>query len=337
VPASAWSPRELLRPPPHRGPLIAAGAVLLTVGLALLELRLHLGAGVHVLILGAAAALVLGLGAQAPNEGGRPPAYQSVLLVAGLLLLAVALLRLADALGAGLTGGPSSGTVVWTGFVEAVVAGWVAAFRRSAVAALISALAAGVALLAALDLLFAPSSFAPARWVLLVLAVVLVVGSLALRAGSPRHAELLVDGAALAILTIALQALVAVVLGVIVPFASVPQNPLPGFWELVVLAAGCGLVAYGAVDRSPGPAWLGVANLLAFVAIAGTGGETLRWWPLTLIVLGLVTLAAALRPRSPLPPEPPAAGYRAGEQPLAARSAEDEIVVRVRDDRPGSG
>jgi hypothetical protein len=337
VPASPWSPRELLRPPPHRGPLIAAGAVLLTVGLALMELRLHLGAGVHVLILGVAAVLVLGLGAQAPNEGGRPPAYQSVLLVAGLLLLFAALLRVADAVGADFSGGPPAGALVWTGLAEAAVAGWVAAFRRSAIAALISALAAGIAVLAAIDWLFAPGSFAPARWILLLLAIVLVIASLALRAGSPRHAELLVDGAALAILVIALQALVAVVLGAVVPFASVPQNPLPGFWELVVLAAGCGLVAYGAVDRSPGPAWLGVANLLAFIALAGQGGETLRWWPVTLIALGLVVMVAGLRPRDPLPPEPPGAEYRAGDQPLAARSAPDDIVVRVRDERPGSG
>jgi hypothetical protein len=336
VPASPWSPRELLRPPPHRGPLIAAGAVLLAVGLALVEVRLDLGAGVHVLILGAAAALVLGLGTQAPNEGGAPPAYQSVLLVSGLLLLVVALLRLADVLGADVSGGPASSTVAWTALVEALVAGWVAVFRRSAVAALISALAAGIALLAAMDWLFDPSSFTAARWILLVLAIALVIGSLALRAGRPRHAELLVDGAALAILTIALQALVAVVLASIVPFVSAPADPLPGFWELVVLAAGCGLVAYGAVDRSPGPAWLGVANLLAFVALAGQG-ETLRWWPAMLIALGIGTMAAGLRPRVPLPPEPPAAGYRTGDQPLAARSAEDEIVVRVRDEGPGSG
>ena len=34
-----------------------------------------------------------------------------------------------------------------------------------------------------------------------------------------------------------------------------------------MLAAGCGLVAYGAVDRAPGAAYLGFANLLAFVVV----------------------------------------------------------------------
>ena len=43
---------DLLRPPAHRGPLIAAGAVVLAVGVVLEELRLgdKLPIGVHVLI-----------------------------------------------------------------------------------------------------------------------------------------------------------------------------------------------------------------------------------------------------------------------------------------------
>ena len=94
---------ELLRPPAHRGPLIAAGAVLFTAGIALEEQRLDevLPNGVHVLI-------VAGRGRADPrprrcrrgSEGGRPAAYQSVLLVCGLLLLEGALLELADLLGA---------------------------------------------------------------------------------------------------------------------------------------------------------------------------------------------------------------------------------------------
>ena len=325
-------PHELLRPPPHRGPLIAAGAVLLTVGLGLTELRLggDVAAGVHLLVLAAGAALVLGLGLQAPNEQGRPPAYQSVLLVCGLLLLYAALLRLGDALGADFVGTIPDPTLVWTGVVMAAAAGWVAAFRRSAVCALIAAGAAGVAALAALDWILDPSSFAPSRWLLLVFAIALVLASLVLRASRPRHAELLVDVAALAILALAAQALLGVLVQSLLPFTGPPDQPLPGFWELVVLAAGCGLVAYGAVDGAPGPAWLGTANLAAFVLAVAQGPATLRWWPVVLLMLGAGTMIAGLRPRRPLPPEP--RGYRAGEQPLAARADGDEIVVRVRDE-----
>jgi hypothetical protein len=100
-----------------------------------------------------------------------------------------------------------------------------------------------------------------------------------------------------------------------------------------VFAVGCGLVAYGAVDRTPGPAYLGVANLAAFVVSAGTSTEvTLLYWPLLILLLGLGAMFTGLRPRSPLPPEPSA--YHAGSLPLASRTDDDEPVLRVRDDSP---
>ncbi|MGH2949568.1 MAG: hypothetical protein ACRDPC_25480, partial [Solirubrobacteraceae bacterium] len=293
---------DILRPPPHRGPLIAAGAVVLTTGLALLELRLELAAAVHVLILGAVAALVLALGTQAPNEDGRPPAYQSVLLVTGLLLLYAALLRLADALGADFDTLPA-GALVWTGVLQCAASLWIATQRRSAVCLLIAAIAGGIALLAAFDWIFDPGTFTASRWILLLIAIGLAVGSLALRAGAPRHAEMLVDGAGLAILAIGLQAVVGWLVGSLTLLGVPPDTPLPNFWELVLVGAGCGLVAYGAVDRAPGPAWLGVANLAVFALLAGAGSdETLYWWPLLLILIGAGAMAAGLRPRRPLPP-----------------------------------
>ena len=127
--------QDLLRPPPHRGPLIAAGAVVLAVGLALAELRLNaepLAPIWHFLVLAFAAGLTLALGLQAPNEGGKPPAYQSVLLVTGLLLLFPALLRLADVLGADLPDGFPAGELTWTALIEAGAALYAGFRRRSA-------------------------------------------------------------------------------------------------------------------------------------------------------------------------------------------------------------
>ena len=319
--------------------------MVLAVGLALAELRLGdaIGVAAHLLILALAAGMVLGIGLQARAEAGRPPAYQSVLLVTGLLLLYGALLRLADALGADF-GGPGAatgardtvvwsllppGAMVWTSLALAGVAAWTSFTRRSAVALLIAAIAAGLALLAALAWIFDADSQGAYRFLLLALAIGLALGALALRRSRPHHAEQLVDAAGLAILLIPLVALAA---GVLTVLGEAPGDLLPGFWELVVLAAGCGLLAFGAVDGVPGAAYLGVANLLAFVAVVAiTPDQTLLWWPLLLILLGLGALAAGLRPRSPLPPEPDP--YRAGEQPLAAR-ADEEITLRVRDDSP---
>ncbi len=71
-------------------------------------------------------------------------------------------------------------------------------------------------------------------------------------ASEPRHAEQLVNAAGVAILAIPLVALAAGALQLLSLFGGSPASLLPGFWELVVLAAGCGLVAYGAVDRVAG-------------------------------------------------------------------------------------
>jgi hypothetical protein len=339
--------QALPRPPAHRGPLIAAGAVVLTVGIALEELRLRgeIGVVAHWLILSAAAGAILWLALQPRFEEGAPAAYQSVLLATALLLLYGALLRTADMLGADFfepsaTGARSvaiwaalpPGTMVWTSLVEAAVAGWLAWSRRSAICLLIAAIAGGIALLAAFAFVFGSTSQGVYRVLLLVLAVALAVGSLALRGEAPRHAQQLINAGGLAILLIPLMALAAALAQLLSIFGGLPGGVMGGFWELVVLGAGCGLIAYGAVDRAPGAAWLGFGNLLAFIAVVTLGaGQTLRWWPLLLIVLGIGVMVAGLRPLSPLPPEPDP--YRAGEQPLAAR-ADEEISLRVRDDSP---
>jgi hypothetical protein len=50
-----------------------------------------------------------------------------------------------------------------------------------------------------------------------------------------------------------------------------------------------------------------------------------------LLAAGILMLAAGLRPRAPLPPEP--SPYRAGEAPLASRADDGgDVVIRVRDD-----
>jgi hypothetical protein len=319
--------RELLRPPPHRGPLIAAGAVALGVGIALEEFRLadKLGTGVHMAILLLAGVLIYWLGVQAPNEDGEPPAYQSVLLVTGLALLLAGLLTLADVLGADFDGFPA-GAFVWTSLLMVALSLWPALERNSAICLLLAAIFGAIALLSGWRFVFGEVGLTPYRWLLLAVSCGCVLASLALREPAPRHAQQLVNAAGLAIATIGVIAVVPATF-----FGEEGGAALPGFWEVVLLAAGFGLIAYGALDRAPGPAYLGVLNTALFVlAVATSGDDTLYWWPLTLLLVGVVMLGAGLRPRRPLPPEPRA--YRAGEAPLAARAGEEEIVVRVRED-----
>jgi hypothetical protein len=325
---------ELLRPPAHRGPLIAAGAVLFTVGIVLTQLRLEdeLALWIRLLLTVATAAVIYGIGIQAAPEGGRPAAYQSVLLVCGLLVLEIALLLLGDL----VTEGDfdlGAGTLAWTSALFAGAALFPAVRRNSAICAMIAGVAGVVAVLALAEKLFDFDSQTAFRWILLVLALAFVLLSLVLRGGSPRHAELMVITAGLATFTIVLLAAGAVLLGAVTPFGGDTDTVLPGFWEFIVLGAGCGLIAYGAVDRVPGAAWLGVAHLAGFVlAASANADDTLLWWPLILLALGGGAMAVGLRPRQPLPPEP--AGYSV-ERPLASRS-EDETVVRVRNDEPPS-
>jgi len=307
---------ELLRPPAHRAPLIAAGAVLFTVGVVLEEQRLDeaLPLGVHLVLVAAAAALLLAVALLSPLEGARPSPSQSVLLVCGLLLFFLALVRLSDALGG--TGDPTAGTLTWTSLALAAVAAYPARRRNSAIATMITAVALGVAVLAAAQWLFGPVGITAYRWLLLALAVVCVLASLAVRGARPRDAELLVITGGLATLAIPVIAAAQVLL----PLGG-GDEVLPAFWELVALAAGCGLIAYGAVDRVPGAAWLGVAHLVAFLIVVNAGAEeTLLWWPLILLLLGGGVMAAGLRPRRPLPPEP--AGYSV-ERPLASRTDDE--------------
>lgn len=284
--------RELLRPPPHRGPVIAAGGVSLAVGVVLTVLRLQdeLAIGVDAALLLVSGALLFWLGAQAPNEQGEPPAYQSVLLCTGLPLVYGGLLV---ALGGALDEIPPPWVLVVVSVAVAGLALWPAFARNSAISLLIAALLGGVAIEAVAGETFA-------RWLLLAYAGTLVLAALALRLPARRHAEVLIDAAGIAI------AWLAVASG----------DGLPAFFEVVVLGAGLGLVAFGALDRSPGPAYLGVVNLILFI-VAAARGETLFIWPLILLAGGLLMLGAGLRPRRPLPPEPDP--YRAGEAPLAAR------------------
>ena len=325
---------DLLRPPPHRGPLIAAGAVLVTLGIALEEVRLDdkLPTGVHLVILAAAAGAIYALGVQVVQQG-RPYAFQSVLLVCGLLLLFAALLTLADVLGADFDEFPA-GALVWTSLLYAGAALYPAVARGSSICALIGALALGLAAMAFANWVFGANSAETYRWLLALAAIVYVIVCLALRGAAPRHSEQMANAAGLAVLLLGLTAIVPVVTAFLFPFGAPAAGPLPNGWELVVFAAGCGLVAYGAVDRAPGPAYLGVANLAVFLVSAGISDEdTLLYWPALILALGLGTMFAGLRPREQLPPEPSA--YTTGDVPLASRT-EDESVVRVRDDSPPS-
>jgi hypothetical protein len=298
---------EWLRPHPHRGDVIAAGAVplaLFGVVVALRMVQWPLGAqfGVVALI----AVLLLAMGWLAELESDEPRAYHSILLISGLLTLAIALVLFAELLGARRP--PGAGGLTWVFAIEALVAVLCARRANSGACTLIAALAVAVAVEAFVAWAFHPHGAGTFRAVLIALTVLYGGGVLRFRDHRRRHAVQLMNAGAL----------LTGVLGV--TLLSVPV--LYGFggelagrgvagagfgWQLWVLAVGFGVIAYAGADREPGPAYFGVVLLVEFALLVGLprpGRGSLIGWPLFLLVIGLGGLAIGMRPRRPLPPPP---------------------------------
>jgi hypothetical protein len=302
-----------LRPHPHRGDVIAAGAVPLAIAGYLIELRMRQWSlGPRFVVIAAIGGLILAMGWLAPLEGPGPRAYHSILLIAGLLSLLVAFELLAEVLGARRP--PGAGATAWTLAAEAALAVGAARRAHSAACTLIAALAGVIAVEAFVSWVFHPRGLGTFRAMLLVLALGYAVGAVRLRDRHRRHAVALVNAAGIVTLVLALSwLLVALVSGALsrTGAGSVLAGPASASasfgWKLYLLAIGCGLIAYAGADRERGPAYLGVAVLAAFVLLAGvpvSGRGSLLGWPLFLLVLGAAGLTIGLRPRRPLPPEP---------------------------------
>jgi hypothetical protein len=342
VPASVERALATVRPHPHRGDLVAAAAVPLTVGVLMVEVRFDgvWERGVLFVVALLACVLVLGMGMLAPLEEERPRAYQTVLLVGGLSLLAVTIARFAQVLG---EDSPFSapGTVTWMTTLFAGIAA-VAAWRlRSPISALLEFVAGGITLLAFVDWVFQPKGPDTFRWLLLALILGYAAVHVRLRESWPRHAVHAVNSAGVAGIALAgtfVGSLVFSTFSVLGQPGSVNRPPLnPGTgWELVLLAVGLALAAYAAVDREPGPGYLGFVVLVLFIVLAGlpsASGASLIGWPILLLILGGAGVAAGLRPRRDLPPEPARPVPPPPPSPMSGPAAEAPTEVRPAEER----
>jgi hypothetical protein len=302
---------DRLAPRSDRGDVVAAGAVVITVFAVLFDIRFSddWDAGPRLLVVGALAFFVGTLALLSPLEDATPRPFQSVLYVADFVLTLLMLGELADVLGAedSLS---ASGTVTWVGLLLIGLAGFYAIARRSAIMTLLAALTAVVVVNSFFDWIADPS-LQTHRWLLLLCAVALALGAVALRDLRRRDAVSLVDAAGLAIVALGVTLLISQVFGAIAGIAGglfgESRSPSgPAGWELVLLITGFGLIAYGAVDRERVPSFIGLLVLVLFVVEAALDTEaSLLWWPLLLLLLGGALLALGLRPRQALPPEPP--------------------------------
>jgi hypothetical protein len=347
---------DVLRPHPHRGDIVAAGAVVLTAALLMIDVRMSATweDGAMLVFFALGALLVFGMGMLAPLEGDTPRAYHSILLLSGLVLCTAALLQLALVLGArnvlppldgfvpGWSGtqvvfgsiedlprGASAGALTWVGLLVTALAVLAAVRANSAACTLYAAVAGGATVLALVDWAFDPKGLSTTRWILLALVLGFVAGLAYLRDRHRRHAVMLVNAAGLSVIAIALSFHAGIEGAYFVHTVhngsyggSFTVAPEPGFgWDLVLLLGSFGLIAYAAADGEPGPGYLGAFALLLSIAAVGLPGmdATLVGWPLFLLLLGIAGIAFGLRPRRPLPPPP---------------DADDEAVTRPMPPRP---
>jgi hypothetical protein len=297
---------QRLRPAPYRGDITAAGAIPLALAAIVIDLRMtQWSVGVRLVVVGLIAVLILTMGWLTPLEGRAPTQYHSMLLIAGLLPLLLALQLLAEALGAERP--PGAGGQTWIFGIEAVIAGIAARRANSATCTLIAALAGAVAVEAFVAWVFQPSGTGTARVFLALLTLACAAAAVQLRDRSRRHAVAFVNAAGLLTLALAASYLIDLLVTVATSLGS-HRAGAPFGWELFIVAMGFGLVAYAGADREPGPAYIGVVLLLAFALLVGLpalNGSSLVGWPLFLVALGVIGLVIGLRPSTPAPPPPP--------------------------------
>lgn len=306
--------RELLAPKPFRGDQVAAGTVVLSVLVLLLNVRMGGWAGgVHLAYTAAATALVLGMSVAAPNDPAGPPAWHATLYVAGFLLAAATLARLADVLGS--DGG--AGTVVWVGALLTALAAWMSRARGSASGTLLMALTAVGTSLAALDWLVSPDSISAFRHLLLLDTVALTLGALWQRIRGPAHGVQLLNATGLTLLAI-VGTFGGALIGSYLPggYADGGAHVAWG-WSALLLAGGIGVLSAGAADRERGNVLIGILVLIAFVGVS-TQGDLLGW-PIPLAGAAVALLVIGLRPSTPLPSEPPTAFSDDASGPLPLR------------------
>ncbi len=297
----------LLRVPEFRGAQVGAGVVVLTVLAVLLEARMPWSPGVFLACNAALGLLVWALVIGTPPAEGAARPWLAALCLSALALLGLTLGHLADVLGSDGTYGAEEDDIphralVISLLVLCLAATWCARRRGAASCALVAAIVGVAALLLAADWVADPS-VQTMRWLLAFSAFVLLVLTIAQRDGNPEHAAQLANAGGLA--TAAIGQSAGIGPATLLFFLFFEEEPhLATGWQLLVLAAGFGLMAYGAVDGHRGPVVIGLVNIAIFVAAAALGDNDFVGWPLVLLLGGLAFLVIGLRPTTPAPPEP---------------------------------
>jgi hypothetical protein len=294
---------QAFQPDPRGDWLRMFGGVLIAVGATVLFARKtdDWAAFPLLLVVAIPCAVVFGFGAMAALATGAVARWHAVLMVAGVLLSVLAFGQLWDVVGVNTE---SAGF----GFLLFVCVTALAAFGSFRVGAAYQALLAGLAGVAAFALRRRDAPQAPELVTAAGIAGVLV-GVIGVAEGA---------GGAIAGL-----------------FFGVPTGEGEGqsfVWDVWLLLFSLALVAYGAAAHARGPAYVAFFGLLAFAIFQGAevnarleGEEpdgSLVGWPLILLLVGTILLAAGIAGR-----RPPPAGARV---PAGSPPPEPETTYDVR-------
>jgi hypothetical protein len=306
--ASAETPRTAPGTPAPEGAamLRMLGGVAFAVGAVALYLRKSGVAGGAdwaafplLLVVGVPFVLLLAL-AIANRRVGEVERWRAALLVTAVLLAPLALEQLRDTLGL------SSTANFWHFLVFSAVA-VLAAYGSFVVGAAYQAFLAGIAGIVAWrflwDWILSDPGVNAFRWLFLILALGYLGAGLALRAGNEPQGDELITVAGILGLLVGVLGLSAAA-SAFSPFGVPSGNGQGFFWDFLLLVVSLASVAYGALNRVRGPAYVGFVGLVLFALTVGLEVNallkreppdgSLAGWPLALLLIGGVALAAGV-------------------------------------------
>jgi hypothetical protein len=323
---------QAIEPDPRGDWLRMLGGVLFALGAAVLFARKgdDWAAFPLLIVVAVPCIVVFGLGAMGALAAGEVARWHAVLMVTGVVLSTLAFGQLWDLVGV------DSDTPGF-GFLIFVCVAGLAAFASFVVGAAYQALLAALAGIAVwlffFDMILDEPGTTTFRWLLLVLCLVYAVVAFALRERDAPQAPELVTAAGIAGVTVGLIGVLSAggVFGGLL-FGAAPNDGggQSVVWDIWLLLISLGLVAYGAVVHARGPAYVGFVGLLAFAYLQGFEVNALLegeepdasfvGWPLVLLLVGAVAMAAGAFGR-----RPPPAGARvpAGTPPPEPETAYD--------------
>jgi hypothetical protein len=295
------------------------GAVALTLGIVLIDVRQGEWSAFVRFLVAAVPCVALYVLALSIAKPGQPlERWQTATALCGLALLLLALIELADLLGA--SGDVSSGNGFWVTGLIALAAAGIAIRFHSPVHTLVAGLMLVVSILFFVDWVSDSLSLKTTRNVLIAFTVVYWAMAYGVRRKLPSLGRLhgdylvLVGGfAAIVAGTIGAQSVGGAAFSF---FSTSSSEGSTNGWELFLLSVSILLIYYTAWQGYRASAYLGLYGLISFLTVVGQSGGV-GGWPLILLIAGLLALGFSLAGKqfsgsggpaadpSPPPPPPP--------------------------------